>query len=249
MPRRSILRPAAAVVLAAAAGLAITAIGCSTTNGSSGAAASPGVISAEQQRAMTPDQVFDELRRGNDRFVRGTPRSRDWMAQAEATASGQYPQAIVLGCVDSRVPVEVVFDQGIGDVFVGRVAGNFENTDLLGSMEFATKVAGSKLIVVLGHTSCGAVKGAIDDVELGNLTPMLANLQPAVDAARQRSGGTGSSSDPAFVDRVVEENVRITVRDIQDRSPVIRELVDQGQLKVVGGIYDLETGRVTWLNM
>lgn len=204
------------------------------------------VVTAEAQKAMTPDMVLADLKAGNERFVSGNAINRDYMAQARATAAGQFPKAIVLGCLDSRVPPEIVFDQGIGDIFVGRVAGNFENIDTLGSMEFGTKVAGAKLIVVLGHTACGAVKGAIDDAQLGNLTATLDNIQPTI-ARVAMPGEQIASSNTSLVNRVTEENVRQTVRDITDRSPVLAEMVANGELKVVGGVYDLATGRVNWL--
>lgn len=208
----------------------------------------PGVMTQSSQRAMTPAQALADLKAGNERFVASKTTDRNWIAEAEYTAeNGQYPKAIILSCLDSRVPVEVVFDQGIGDVFVGRVAGNFENTDMVGSFEFGTAVAGSKLIVVLGHTSCGAVKGAIQRAELGNLTATLANIRPAVDAAHRALPGV-SKDDPEFVQRVVEENVRMTVNDIMESSAVITGLVEKGDLKVVGAWYDLETGKVHWLD-
>ena len=235
-----------AVVVGAVVG-ALALAGCAQHGGSSGTMSSR-VVTQPMQRAMTPDAVLADLKAGNARFVSGRGTSQDWLAQAEATArDGQYPKAIVLGCLDSRVPVEVVFDQGIGDLFVGRVAGNFENVDMLGSMEFGTKLAGSKAIVVLGHTSCGAVKGAIANAQLGNLTATLENIQPAVAAATASMPG-GSGKDPAFVQRVVVENVRATVRDIQQRSPVIAEMVASGDLKVVGAWYDLATGKVHWMD-
>ncbi|MEQ8770883.1 MAG: carbonic anhydrase family protein [Phycisphaerales bacterium] len=225
-------------------GLAFALGGCSSSPMSSG---SDAVTTQAMQQAMSPDDVIRDLQRGNERFLDQRLTERAWLGQVRATASGQYPKAIVLSCLDSRVPPELIFDQGIGDIFVGRVAGNFENVDMLGSMEFGTAAAGSKAIVVLGHSACGAVKGAIDDVKLGNLTETLANIQPAVmDASRGRARGT--SGDTAFVDAVVEANVRRTVADIQSRSPVIADRVASGQLKVVGAVYDLETGRVTWLD-
>lgn len=205
------------------------------------------VVTRDMQQAMTPRAVLADLRAGNERYVRGQTTRQDWLAQAEATArDGQFPKAVVLSCLDSRVPTEVVFDQAIGDIFVGRIAGNFETTDMLGSMEFGTKLAGAKAIVVLGHTACGAVKGAIADAQLGHLTATLDNIDPAVAAARAAMPNA-SPSDPAFVQRVAEENVRITVRDIQTRSPVIAEMVANGQLEVVGAWYDLATGKVHWL--
>ncbi|HED54709.1 MAG TPA: carbonic anhydrase [Phycisphaerales bacterium] len=223
------------------AGLLTLQVGCATNQS---AAPSGVVLTQQQQVSMTPDAALADLKAGNRRFVAGQTQGYDLLTQAKATASGQYPKAIILGCLDSRVPPEMVFDQGIGDIFVGRVAGNFENQDLLGSMEFGTKLAGSKLIVVLGHGSCGAVKGAIDQVELGNLTATLENIN--VDTSD--IAGERSSKNKTLVASVIESNVRQTVRDIQSRSPVIADLVEQGELKVVGAIYNLDTGRVSWLD-
>jgi carbonic anhydrase len=203
------------------------------------------VVTADAQAAMTPDAVLAELKAGNERFVSKKVIARDYLAQVNATAKGQYPKAIILGCLDSRVPPEVVFDQGIGDLFVGRVAGNFENVDMLGSMEFGTKLAGSKLIVVLGHTSCGAVKGAVAGAKLGNLTETLENLAEPLAEAKQKLGA--DASNDALVDATTEANVRMTVRDILGRSEVMRDLVESGDLKVVGAIYDIATGKVRWL--
>lgn len=203
-------------------------------------------LTAEARASMSPQGVLADLKAGNERFVAGRSTRQDWLTQAEATAGGQFPKAIVLSCLDSRVPPEIVFDQAIGDIFVGRVAGNFVNTDLLGSFEFGTAVAGAKVIVVLGHTSCGAVKGAIDRAELGHLTSTLANIEPAVAAA----AGTGdrTSENPELVARVTVENVRHTVNEITSRSPVLAGLVEDGKLIVVGGVYDLATGEIAWLD-
>lgn len=207
------------------------------------------VMTAKAQKALTPEQVLRDLKDGNARFVEGRLTPRDYLRQASATAAdGQYPKAAVLGCVDSRVPPEIVLDQGIGDLFVGRIAGNFENADLLGSLEFATKVAGSKLIVVLGHTACGAVKGAVDDVELGHLTAMLNNIDDAVARADAAVDGPTSSSNMELVNAAVVENVSQTVADILAGSTIIAELVKNGDLLVVGAVYDLSTGRVDWLD-
>lgn len=217
-------------------------MGCTKQIGALDSPARAAVTTKTAQQAMTPDAVLADLKAGNKRFASGNSTRQDWLAQAKVTASeGQFPKAIVLGCLDSRVPPEIVFDQAIGDIFVGRVAGNFENIDMLGSMEFGTKVAGSKLIVVLGHTACGAVQGAIAGAELGNLTATLDNIEPAVAAT------PGDRNDPDYENRVIIENVRQTVRDIKGRSPVISELVQSGQLKVVGAWYDLATGKVHWL--
>jgi carbonic anhydrase len=206
-----------------------------------------GTQTAASQKALSPDQALALLKEGNARFVAGNMQQRDWSAQVAATASGQYPHSVILGCVDSRVPPEVVFDQGIGDIFSARVAGNTINTDLLGSMEFAAAVAGSRAIVVLGHTSCGAVKGACDGVELGNLTQTLSNISPAVYAVRDIPGER-SSKNAAFVDAVAHENVRMTVDNILERSNTLSDLVAQGKLKVVGAMYDISTGKVTFLD-
>jgi carbonic anhydrase len=196
----------------------------------------------DSQAATTPDQALQMLKDGNERFVSGRMRERDLMSQVRQTASGQFPHAAVLGCIDSRVPPELVFDQGVGDIFCGRVAGNFVNTDLLGSFEFATKLSGAKLIVVLGHSACGAIKGACDNAQLGNLTQTLSNLLPAlysvVDADER------SSRNTRFVEKVSEANVMLTVANMTERSPVISALVEAGELKVVGAMHDVASGRV-----
>jgi carbonic anhydrase len=197
------------------------------------------------QAAATPDAVIAALKAGNERFVSGNMVNRDLHAQIKQTAKGQYPLAAIVGCIDSRVPPEMVFDMGIGDMFVARVAGNYVETDILGSLEFATKVAGSKVIVVMGHSHCGAVKGACDNVELGNLTHTLSNIMPAVYATKNVAGER-SSKNTAFVSAVAERNVRMNVDNLIERSTVIRELVDAGKLKVIGAMYDIETGRVTF---
>lgn len=202
---------------------------------------------AETQASMTPEAALQMLMDGNERFLSGDVLDRDLTAQVAQTASGQYPFAFVLGCVDSRVPHEAIFDQGIGDIFSGRVAGNFVNTDLLGSMEFATAAAGSKVIVVLGHTECGAVKGACDHVELGNLTHTLSNIQPAIYQVGDTIDGDRSSSNKEYVDAVTHANVDITVQNIIDRSPVMKGLVASGDLIVIGAMHDVATGEVTFM--
>lgn len=202
------------------------------------------VQTAETQAAITPDRALELLQAGNERFVNGTMMQRNYMNQVQETADVQYPFAFVLGCIDSRVPPELVFDQGVGDIFTARVAGNFVNTDILGSMEFATAVAGSKLIVVLGHTECGAVKGACDRVEMGNLTHTLGNLAPALYAVETE--GERSSQNKEFVHAVTEENVRLTVQNILDRSSTIRGQVESGEVKVIGALHDVSTGTVTF---
>jgi carbonic anhydrase len=204
------------------------------------------VQTAETQEEISPERALELLQAGNERFVNGDMMQRDYMNQVEQTATGQYPFAVVLSCIDSRVPPELVFDQGVGDIFTARVAGNFVNTDILGSMEFATAVAGSKLIVVLGHTECGAVKGACDNVEMGNLTHTLGNLAPALYATE--TDGPRTSENKEFVHAVTEENVHINVANILERSRVIRDQVENGNVMVVGALHDVATGKVTFFD-
>ena len=204
------------------------------------APARPEVHTRESQAAMTPSKALEKLKAGNARFVSNATKRRDWSAQVVATASGQFPFAAVLGCMDSRAPVEIVFDQGIGDVFGVRVAGNVVNDDELGSLEYAVKV-GTKLIVVLGHTSCGAVKGALDDVQLGNLTGLLAKIHPAVEAAH-----CGSSKDDTCVTKVAEKNVLQSMKEIHERSPYLAKFLDEKKVGLVGAMYDVSTGKVTF---
>ena len=202
-------------------------------------------MSRESQRNMTPEQALGALKDGNERFISGRMLKRDLMAQVRATAPGQYPFAVVLGCIDSRVPPELVFDQGIGDIFSPRIAGNFANTDIIGSIEFATELAGAKLVVVLGHTECGAVKGACDNVRLGNLTQTLSNLTPAVYAVKDVCDDR-TSKNKAFVQMVADENVRLTVQALTERSSILKDLVARNRLKVVGAMHDVATGRVSF---
>ncbi|HTP69665.1 MAG TPA: carbonic anhydrase family protein [Dongiaceae bacterium] len=209
------------------------------------AANTSGSLTKEQRDAMSPQQVLDELKKGNERFRSGKPLTRDYLAEQRASASGQYPAAVVLGCLDSRVPAEIVFDTGIGDIFVGRVAGNVPNDDLLGSMEFGCAVAGAKLVLVVGHTACGAVKGAIDDVVLGNLTGLLARIKPAVPATK--FDGDKTSKNAAYVDAVAHTNITLALADIRRRSPVLDQLEQKGSIKIAGGMYNLATGAVDFL--
>ncbi|MBN1584345.1 MAG: carbonic anhydrase [Anaerolineae bacterium] len=198
------------------------------------------------QAEMTPAAALARLKEGNARFVANRQAERDLMEQVRLTGGGQYPFAIVLGCVDSRVPPEVIFDQGIGDIFSARIAGNFVNTDILGSMEFACKVAGAKLILVLGHSQCGAIMGATDGAELGNLTGMLRKLQPAVDATPAPLDRR-NSQNAAFVQQVAEKNVELTVEAIKQHSPVLREMLDNDEIAIAGAMYDVESGIVRFL--
>ena len=204
------------------------------------------VLTKEQQEALTPDDVIKTLQEGNTRFLDNDLTERDHSAQVRKSTLAQYPKAIVLSCVDSRVPVEDVFDRGIGDLFVARVAGNFVNEDILGSMEFACKVSGSKLIVIMGHEHCGAVKAAIDDVKLGNITPMLQKIKPAVDLVKY--DGQRNSKNQEFVHMVSESNVRNTIKQIRLKSPILKEMEENGVIKIVGALYDMDNGQVDFID-
>ena len=197
------------------------------------------------QAAITPVKALEMLKAGNARFARGEMLERNYMAQIRATGDGQYPFAAVVGCIDSRVSNELIFDQGIGDIFGARVAGNFVNDGVLGSLEFACAAAGAKLVVILGHTECGAVKGACDDVVLGNLTRTLANIKPAV-ASVEGFAANRSSSNPAFVQAVADRNVVLTLARIRERSAILRDMADSGAIGLVGATYDVHKGRVTF---
>ena len=197
----------------------------------------------ETQTAITPKKAIRMLKEGNRRFVENRQANRNLNEQVTETSGGQYPYAVVLSCIDSRVPAEMVFDQGIGDIFSIRIAGNFINDDILGSMEFACKAAGSKLIVILGHSSCGAVKGACDHVELGNLTGLLDKIQPSIDAVEET--GERTSANGEFVQKVADKNVEIAISDLKEKSPVLREMLENGEIGLIGAMYSVETGEVT----
>jgi carbonic anhydrase len=199
-----------------------------------------------EQAALTPAEALAALQRGNERFASGKPEPRDVLHDQQTTAAGQYPHAVILSCIDSRAPAEVVFDAGLGDLFNARIAGNIVDEDLVGSMEFACAVAGAKLVLVMGHTSCGAIKGACDHVELGNLTGLLKKIEPAV-AAVHDVPGEHNSKNKAFVEAVAEANVRLTEERVRELSPILRDLETAGKIKIAGCIYDLETGRVRFL--
>jgi carbonic anhydrase len=205
-----------------------------------------GSLTKEQRDSMTPQQIIDELKKGNERFRAGKMAPRDYLAEKRSSAAGQYPAAVILGCVDSRVPAEIVFDVGIGDTFNGRVAGNVVNDDLLGSMEFACAVSGAKLVLVLGHTACGAIKGAIDDVVLGNLTGLLARIKPAI--PETKFDGEKSSKNPAYVDAVARTNVKVALENIRLRSPVLRDLEKKGSIQITGAMYTLSNGMVEFIS-
>jgi carbonic anhydrase len=200
------------------------------------------------QDAISPAKALELLKEGNQRFTAKQQVERDLNLQVEQTSTGQFPFATVLSCIDSRVPAELVFDQGIGDIFSVRIAGNFVNSDILGSMEFASKLAGTKLILVLGHTACGAVKGACDHAELGNLTGMLDKIAPAVEAVTEPAAAADRTSDNIdFVNAVGAKNVTLTIERIREESPVLAEMEQAGEIQIVGGMYDIATGQVNFL--
>jgi carbonic anhydrase len=201
-------------------------------------------LSREQRDGMSPDQILDELKAGNERFRSGRMAGIDYRQQQLASAGGQYPAAVMLGCVDSRGPAEIIFDVGIGDIFNARIAGNVVTDDLLGSLEFACNVAGAKVIVLFGHTACGAVKGAIDDVDMGHLTGLLARIRPAI--AATTFNGERSSKNATFVDAVARTNVHLGIEDIRRRSSILTRLEEKGTIKMTGAMYDLATGVVTF---
>jgi carbonic anhydrase len=202
-------------------------------------------LTKEERDSMTPLQVIDELKKGNERFRAKKMVPRDYLAEKRSSAAGQYPAAVILGCLDSRVPAEIIFDAGIGDTFIGRVAGNVVNDDMLGSMEFACAASGAKVVLVLGHTACGAVKGAIDDVVLGNLTGLLARIKPAIPATK--FDGDKSGKNASYVDAVARTNVVLGLAEIRRRSPILEELEKKGSIQIIGAMYYLATGVVEFL--
>lgn len=233
-------------VRAASALAIITALaGCATHGDQPATKARPPVMTSQTLQDMSADQAIQLLKEGNERFTTGKPTAHDYRQQVKTTGtSGQFPFASIVSCIDSRSAPSVVFDLGIGDIFSARVAGNVINEDVLGSLEYASKVVGTKLIVVLGHTSCGAVKGACDNVQMGNLSGLLAKIRPAVDATPNVAGADRSSHNYAFVDAVAENNVKRMVQSIRDRSPVLKEMEGKGEIKIVGAMLDVKTGEV-----
>ena len=199
----------------------------------------------DERDRLTPAQVIDLMKAGNERFRKGLRVNRDFLREQRDRATGQFPAAVILSCIDSRAPAEIVMDLGIGDVFNSRVAGNVANADILGSLEFACQVAGAKVVLVLGHTACGAIKGAIDGVQLGNLTGLLAKIAPSVQATK--FDGARTSSNAAFVDAVAATHVRLTLDVLRRDSAVLRELETKGVIALVGAVYDIGTAGVTWL--
>jgi carbonic anhydrase len=199
-------------------------------------------LGKEKRDKMTPDEILAKLKRGNRNFSKGLMTARNYRNEQKTTAKGQFPAAVVLSCIDSRAPAEVIMDLGIGDIFNARVAGNIANEDILGSMEFACKLAGAKVVLVMGHTACGAIKGAIDNAELGNLTGLLAKIKPAVKATKFK--GEQSSKNAAFIDAVAQKNVELTIGEIRKKSTVLAELESKGAIKIAGSMYNLETAIV-----
>ena len=202
-------------------------------------------LTEAQRQKLTPDDIIAAMKKGNERFRLGKETPHEYLAQQKASAKGQHPAAVILSCIDSRAPAETIMDLGIGDCFNARVAGNIANDDILGSMEFACKLAGAKLVLVMGHTSCGAIKGAIDDAQLGHLTGLLAKIRPAVQATQYQ--GERSSKNYDFVDAVARKNVELTMADIPRRSTVLMELETSGAIKIVGAMYNLETAMLEFL--
>lgn len=202
-------------------------------------------LTREIRDALTPMMAIDVLRKGNDRFVNNLKSNRNLLEQVNETSEGQHPLAVILSCIDSRTSAELIFDQGLGDVFSCRVAGNVLNEDILGSMEFACKVAGSKAVVVLGHTKCGAIKGACDGVKMGNLTTLLSKIDSAI-AMETQTTTDRTANNAEFVERVAELNVRNVERQIVERSPVLAEMINSGEIALIGGMYDVESGAVTF---
>jgi carbonic anhydrase len=230
--RRSFLKLGAAAV---AAGL----------GGGLGHVAYAAALTKEQRDRLTPERIIELMKQGNQRFRDGKTSPHNYLAQQKASAKGQYPAAVILSCIDSRAPAETIMDLGIGDCFNARVAGNVANDDIVGSIEFACKVAGAKVVLVMGHTACGAVKGAIDEVKLGNLTGLLHKIRPAV--SETKYGGERSSTNYGFVDAVARKNVELTMADIQRRSAVLSELAGSGAIGIAGAMYDLETGVIDFI--
>jgi carbonic anhydrase len=202
-------------------------------------------LTKDMRDKLTPDQIIEMMKQGNERFRAGKMSAHDYLAQKRATVAGQYPAAVILSCIDSRAPAEIILDAGIGDTFNARIAGNIANDDLLGSLEFACALAGAKVILVMGHTACGAIKGAIDGAQLGNLTGLLNKIKPAVNATHYE--GERTSKNGEFVDEVAKTNVRLTIGAIRERSDVLAGLEKDGKIKIVGSMYRLAGGRVDFL--
>lgn len=236
LPRRTLLKRTAAVSVLAMTGIT----GFSTPTVTFAAA-----MSREQRDQMTPNDIIESFKQGNMRFREGKILQHDYIAQKLASQGGQYPTAVILSCIDSRAPAEILLDLGIGETFNCRVAGNIQNDDILGSMEFACGVAGAKVVLIMGHTACGAIRGAIDNAELGNLTGLLNKIKPAIDKTAYE--GERSGKNEGFVDAVARTNVEMTISHIRKNSPVLKKLEDEGKIKLVGSMYHLEGGMVEFL--
>lgn len=202
-------------------------------------------LTKEMQQSITPEKALELLKEGNKRFINNLKANRNLLQQANETSEGQHPFAVILSCIDSRTSAEIIFDQGLGDIFSVRIAGNIINEDILGSMEFACKIAGSKIITVLGHTNCGAIKGACDHVEMGNLTSLLAKIRPAIDDETSVIENRNSNND-AFIDKVTLINVQRTMTSIMQRSPILKDMIENNEIKLVGGIHNISSGEVTF---
>lgn len=235
-PRRTILKQTLAVSALAITGMA----GLSITSVSFAAS-----LSKEERDKMTPDSVIEHFKQGNLRFRENRPAKHDYLAQKRSSVSGQYPAAVILSCIDSRAPAEIILDTGIGETFNTRIAGNISSRDVLASMEFACAVEGAKVVLVMGHTRCGAIRGAIDNAELGNLTGLLQEIKPAIEKTQYSGERKGSNYD--FVDAVAKTNVEMTIENIRKNSPVLKELEDQQKIKIVGSMYHLDGGKVDFL--
>ncbi|NJY62402.1 carbonic anhydrase [Salinimicrobium sp. CDJ15-81-2] len=205
------------------------------------------VLTQEERNALTPDDVVAEFRKGNTRFIQDSLTLRDRQNRITQTSEAQNPKGMVLSCIDSRVPVEEIFDQGLGDLFIGRIAGNFADTEMLGSMEYATKVAGSKVLVVLGHKNCGAVKSAIEKVELGNITALLNHIEPAIEMTDGFPEDQRNIKNEEYVNAVIKNNVRHTIEEMREKSPIISEMESSGDIKILGAFYDVSNGTVEFL--
>jgi carbonic anhydrase len=226
---------------------AATAVGAlGLAGGRLGGVAYADALTKEQRAKMTPEDIIALMKRGNERFRKGERKDRNYLREQRASAKGQYPAAVILSCIDSRAPAEVILDLGIGDVFNARVAGNIENADILGSMEFACKLSGAKVVLVMGHTACGAIKGAIDNAQLGNLTGLLAKIRPAVEATVYT--GERTSKNPAFVDAVARKNVELSMAQIPAGSPVLKELQASHDVLIMGAMYNIETAAVDFFS-
>jgi len=202
------------------------------------------VLSAEEQASLTPEKVIEILKKGNQEFINGELTVRNNPELVRDASKGQFPKAVILSCLDSRVPVEDIFHRAIGDIFVARVAGNIVNVDILGSLEFACKVSGSKLVMVLGHGSCGAIKSAICNVELGNITELLSKIQPAIYKTKVNFEGETTAANKEFVEAVCHHNIILMIQKIRQKSPILKEMEDKGEIKIIGGYYDILTGKV-----